>query len=280
MLSVTISRDDLKFAGYELFIVTISILALVNTVLILLPVLSEVNDQVMRTMNQALSLIFLADFLFRLARAESRTGYVVARFGWADLLSAMPFPIFQLFRLPRILRSSYVIRSLGGRKTYREVVGNRAGGALFLALILAILLLQFSAMLIVSAESDAPLANIRTGADAIWWAYVTITTIGYGDFYPVTPVGRWLGVMVMTVGVGLFGVLTGFLANLFLGRPRAQEEAALAEQTGQTVAEELADSLSQLDELQAMLAAQEQHFEHIRERIAAVEEELRRVNGG
>jgi uncharacterized coiled-coil protein SlyX len=46
------------------------------------------------------------------------------------------------------------------------------------------------------------------------------------------------------------------------------------------VAEELADSLSQLDELQAMLAAQEQHFEHIRERIAAVEEELRRVNGG
>jgi voltage-gated potassium channel len=257
----------------------ISLLAVVNTVLILLPVFREVNDQVMRTMNQAMSLIFLADFLFRLARAESRAGYVVGRFGWADLLSAIPFPIFQLLRLPRIILSAITVRKVGGRRTYYEIAGNRASGALFLALILAILLLQFSAMLIVTVESENPLANIDTGADAIWWAYVTITTIGYGDYYPVTPVGRWLGVMMMTVGVGLFGVLTGFLANLFLGRPREKQEAALAEQTGQTVVNELSDSLSQLsqlDELQAMLAAQEQHFQHLRERIAAVEAELRK----
>jgi voltage-gated potassium channel len=70
------------------------------------------------------------------------------------------------------------------------------------------------------AERHSPDANILTASDAIWWVFVSITTVGYGDRFPVTDQGRLIGVVTLTVGVGLFGVVTGFLANLFLGQGR------------------------------------------------------------
>jgi voltage-gated potassium channel len=80
-------------------------------------------------------------------------------------------------------------------------------------------------MAMVWAEEDAAGANITTGGDAVWWAYVTITTVGYGDQYPVTSLGRFIGVLVLTGGVALFGVLTGFLANMFLSPTKPAEPA-------------------------------------------------------
>ncbi len=79
-------------------------------------------------------------------------------------------------------------------------------------------------MAVVYFEADAPNANITTGGDAVWWAFVSITTVGYGDKYPVTEGGRVSAFFVLAAGVGLFGVLSGYLANFFLspcGRRRA-----------------------------------------------------------
>ena len=59
-------------------------------------------------------------------------------------------------------------------------------------------------------------SNIKTAEDAIWWAWVTITTVGYGDKYPVTTEGRIIASFLMTAGVGLFGTFTGFIASWFL----------------------------------------------------------------
>jgi voltage-gated potassium channel Kch len=64
----------------------------------------------------------------------------------------------------------------------------------------------------------------RSKNDAIWYTYVTITTVGYGDRYPVTQTGRVLGLIIMTAGVGLFGTFTGYLANIFLAPPRKKKE--------------------------------------------------------
>ena len=65
-------------------------------------------------------------------------------------------------------------------------------------------------------EVRAEGSNIQTPSDALWWTYVTIATVGYGDRYPVTDPGRVVGVVTMTVGVVLFGALTAFLANAFI----------------------------------------------------------------
>ena len=82
-------------------------------------------------------------------------------------------------------------------------------------------------MAVLAAERGAEDSNINTASDAVWWSYVSITTVGYGDRYPVTPMGRSIGVVVLTIGVALFGVITGFLAKLFL-EPRRARNAEMA----------------------------------------------------
>ena len=82
---------------------------------------------------------------------------------------------------------------------------------------MAILVLEFGSLGMLGIEKDAPGANIVTASDALWYIVATISTVGYGDQYPVTNPGRLLGTFIIVVGVGIFGTLTGYLANLFLG---------------------------------------------------------------
>jgi voltage-gated potassium channel len=81
--------------------------------------------------------------------------------------------------------------------------------------IIAVLMLLFSTISILQFEK-APNSNIKTAEDAIWWSYATITTVGYGDKYPVTTEGRIVAMILMTVGVGLFGTFTAFVSSWFV----------------------------------------------------------------
>lgn len=72
----------------------------------------------------------------------------------------------------------------------------------------------FGSIGVLQFEND-PESNIRTAGDAIWWAIATMTTVGYGDIYPITAEGRVLGIVLMIAGVGIFGTVTGLIASLF-----------------------------------------------------------------
>jgi voltage-gated potassium channel len=76
-------------------------------------------------------------------------------------------------------------------------------------------MILFASVTILELE-DTPDANIKTAEDAIWWAYATITTVGYGDKYPVTTGGRIIAAMLMTTGVGLFGTFTAYVSSWFV----------------------------------------------------------------
>ena len=86
---------------------------------------------------------------------------------------------------------------------------------------MGILVLEFGSLEILHVEQNAPGANITTASDALWYTIVTISTVGYGDRYPVTNEGRIVGSLIIVVGVGIFGTFTGYLANLFLSPRRA-----------------------------------------------------------
>jgi voltage-gated potassium channel len=85
--------------------------------------------------------------------------------------------------------------------------------------LLGILLLIFSSILILKVE-DVPNGNIKTASDAVWWAFTTISTIGYGEFYPVSNAGRAIAGVLIIFGVGVFGTLSGLIASWFLGRKK------------------------------------------------------------
>ncbi len=124
------------------------------------------------------------------------------------------------------------MRRLGGPiKGLKAFFSNRAAGGLLSVLLVAILVFEFGSLAILWVESGAENANIETAADAVWYLLVTMSTVGYGDYFPVTDAGRVIGGLIIVVGVGVFGTLTGFLANAFLA-PREAVEAIVPPPVG------------------------------------------------
>jgi len=200
---------------FDGFVLLLTFLSLANIVLMALTIGTETFKIVFIT-DSVICILFLADFLVQLRRAPSRHHYFFRDLGWLDLLGSLPAPGFRLARLARAVRAIRVMHRFGLRKLGRSAIADRAGSSLVIAVFLTIVVLQYGSIAVLIAERGAENANIKTASDAIWWSYVSITTVGYGDRYPVTAIGRCIGVAMLTIGVGLFGVLTGFLAKIFL----------------------------------------------------------------
>ncbi len=219
------SRQELKNPGYEIFIGILSILSIFNIVLIY-AVRDPNLDTVIDAINWLLSIIFLADFTYRLLTAESKTRYFFRRFGWADLLASLPLPQAKILRVFRLVRVFRLLRTFGVKQIAHSVLRDRAGSALLTLLLMGLLVLEFGTLAVLAVEQYAPGANITSASDALWYVIVTISTVGYGDQYPVTEHGRLIGTGIIVVGVGIFGTFTGYLANLFLSPAKQPVEEA------------------------------------------------------
>jgi hypothetical protein len=167
--------------------------------------------------------VFLADFAYNMSGSQPRREYFIHRRGWLDLLGSIPalgfFRFTALLRLARLSRLARIMRLLNGqnkRELIDDVVQNRSQYAMFITLLLVFMVLSTGSIAVLQFESKNPDASIQTGGDALWWAIVTLTTVGYGDFYPVTTGGRFVGVGVMIAGIGLIGALASLLASLLV----------------------------------------------------------------
>ncbi|MGX5695182.1 potassium channel family protein [Agromyces soli] len=224
-------RSELKNTAYEIFIGILSILSIVNLVLMYAFSTEEALQLVLWVMNALFSAIFLGDFVFRITTAPSASRYFFRGFGWADLFASLPFPQLKILRVFRLLRVARLLRDVGPRTIWTTLVHDRANSTLMTLLLLGVLVLQFGSLGILAIEGHAEGANITTASDALWYTIVTISTVGYGDQYPVTNLGRALGSGIIVVGVGIFGTFTGYLANLFLG-PQKKDEAEAGADAG------------------------------------------------
>ncbi len=261
-LSRTI-KHELKPIGYELFIGALSVLSIINLILMLLLKNDQSLSYVVGVINAIMMPIFLGDFFYRFFTTHSKKAYFFRGFGWADLLSSLPFPQLKILRIFRLWRVIRLFIEFGARNLVREFLTHRAENALYTVVFLVLCVLEFGSLAMLYAESSSPAANITTASDAIWWAYVTITTVGYGDQYPVTTNGRIIAVLVMTAGVGLFGTLSGFLANKFLAPPaKKREESETADSD---------DPKAKIDELKQMLDAQETALAELRAKLEEVD---------
>ena len=206
---------ELGSTAYELFVGALSVLSLVNVVLII-GLRDAATQNVVLAVDVVLSVVFLLDFIARFRRAPIRARYCFREFGWADLLASLPFPEVKVLRIFRLVRVGRLLRRRGVRGIGHRLLRDPAGSALFTLLLIAVLVLEFGSLLMLRLERGVPDANITTASDALWYVVVTMSTVGYGDEYPVSTAGRELGALVIVLGVGIFGTLTGYLANVFL----------------------------------------------------------------
>lgn len=180
--------------------------------------------------------IFLVDFVISLYRADNRWRYLYT-WGWLDLLSSIPtLDIARWGRAARIARIFRVLRGVRATKVLGGLALEQRTQSTFLAAALVSLLLLMVASVSILQVETAPESNIKTADDAIWWAMTTITTVGYGDRFPVTPEGRLVAGILMCAGVGLFGMFSGFLAAWFVS-PAAQQERGEIEALREEIAQ-------------------------------------------
>jgi voltage-gated potassium channel len=106
----------------------------------------------------------------------------------------------------------------------QALVKERAETALLMLLLIGMLVLEFGSLEMLRLEQNVEGANINSASDALWYVIVTMATVGYGDQFPITDPGRIMGTFIIVVGVGIFGTLTGYLANLFLTPTRRRRE--------------------------------------------------------
>jgi len=177
--------------------------------------LTPETSKLLTKFDYLICLFFFLEFTYRFIKADNKLNFM--KWGWIDLLSSIPMVDFlragRLLRLIRLLRVMRAFHST--RQLLNHIFSNKAKGALTSVSILAILLIIFSSIAILAIE-DAPNSNIKTAEDAIWWTYTTISTVGYGDKYPVTTEGRVLAMVLMTFGVGMFGTFTAYVASIFV----------------------------------------------------------------
>ena len=209
--------------NWQIFILFLSIYVILALIIEAVLDVPEDVSRILDTIDNAVCVMFLVDFFWRLINAESKAAFL--KWGWIDFVSSIP--TFEALRWGRAVRIVRILRILRGVRSSKIIIyhlfKNRAKGAFFSVAMISFVMVVFGSIAILQVEPFAPEANIKNGHDALWWAFVTITTVGYGDFYPVTTTGRVIASVLMTAGVGLFGTFTAYVANMFLDESNDSE---------------------------------------------------------
>lgn len=212
------SPSEEEIGPFQIVVLVLSLAVLLTLLVDTTFELPAEVSRLLQGMDHAVCLILLVDFAIRFKRAKSKR--VFMKWGWIDLVASLPtVDWLRLGRLVRVLRVLRVLRAM--RLLHRIITllfRNRIKGTLASAAVAVFLLLCFSSVSILICERT-PEANITTAEDAVWWSAATITTVGYGDRYPVTTEGRFVAVVLMLSGLGLFGTISGLTASFFVGLP-------------------------------------------------------------
>lgn len=214
---------------FNIIILVLSVYILVSLVVDTFVHLPPEISRVLNLLDYGICFFFFIDFLVQFFSAKNKWHYM--RWGWIDLLSSIPMvDLFHAGRLVRVVRLFRILRAFRSlRSVGAHLFASRIRGTFTTISVIAILMVIFSAIAILTVE-QSPDSNIKTAEDALWWSYVTITTVGYGDKYPVTTLGRLIAAGLMTVGVGLFGTFTAFVASWFVDENVANKKEKEAEE--------------------------------------------------
>jgi voltage-gated potassium channel len=178
---------------------------------------------------------FAIDYVRRLTLVDDKTDFISHH--KADLLMVL-VPMLRMLRVALLLR-----------KSLRSISTERIAGSLF-TIVAAVVFT--AAVLQWNIERQTPGANIQTFGESLWWAVVTTTTVGYGDFYPVNATGRLVGAGLMIVGIGLIGTVSATIANWFLSR-KVQPASGGAEESAGGTPESTSHAGATSDEVRLIL---------------------------
>ena len=209
------AKKEISF--FNILILVLSLYVLLSLLISTVFQLSGELTVLLNYIDNVICIVFLIDFSIRFKNSENKLEFM--KWGWIDLVASIPSVDFlRAGRLLRLIRLLRVFRALKSTKLiYEHINRNKKQSALTSVALISFLMVVFSSIAILQFEKGIN-SNIKTAEDAIWWSYVTITTVGYGDKFPITTEGRIIGSILMTTGVGIFGTFTALVSSWFIDR--------------------------------------------------------------
>lgn len=199
-----------KYKNMSVYKLVIALLSLVSIIMLTASLFMDRDGEVYRLINYydyGLCTVFLYDFFKQLRAAESKWRYFYT-WGWLDLISSIP--VISYFRAARFFRIFRVIRIFKSLKILILFLRSNRKSSLYGVLVLFIAFtVIISSVFVLFFEQEA--GNIQTAEDALWWTFISITTVGYGDHYPVTSEGKLAATFLIFAGLITFGTVISFL---------------------------------------------------------------------
>ena len=193
---------------------TIAIFSIVSIGLLTVSFFLDHNSELYRLLNYydwGLCAFFLYDFFEELFTSKNKAKYFFT-VGWLDLLSSIP--VVHELRFARIIRVIRIIRIFHSAKLLIEYLRSNRKSSLYGAIVMTLIsIIILSSFFVLWVEQDV--GNIKTAEDALWWTFISVTTVGYGDYFPVTNVGKLLASLLIMSGIVGFGTVVSFLSSKF-----------------------------------------------------------------
>ncbi len=195
-----------------------------------LPDLSDASAQFLRISEVVVTLLFTGEYILRVITSEKKLEYIFSFYGIIDFLAIVPFYLslgidlrglraFRLFRIFRILKIARYSKAM--KRFGKALVLAREEAVLFI--FVTAILLFLSAVGIYYFEHQAQPEQFKSIPHSLWWAVATLTTVGYGDVYPITAGGRVFTFLILMIGLGIVAVPAGLVAAA-LSKVRDDEE--------------------------------------------------------
>lgn len=231
--------------------IVMAVLALIVAIILFIEFtrpLTEEQETLLTRIDLTILVIFAVDYFYRLIKAKDK--WIFVKSNVFDLIAIMPFDkafrLARLARLIRLLRFTKVLRIFAFMRRF----GNTFSGVLKTNGLINMILITFVIVLLGAFGILAFESHMETFEDALWWSLVTTTTVGYGDISPETTGGRVLAGILMLVGIGFLGMVTGSIATYFVNRLNKSYDGAITDFETKQIAliKESLDNISYLSE--------------------------------
>jgi voltage-gated potassium channel len=212
-----VNRQTVRRA-YDVAILILSVYVIGQLSIEVILELSEQTAETLTLIDFTIACVFLVDWTVFFFLADRKGHYLKTR--WLDLIASIPFAqVLRPLRVLRVVRLARTLRLVRGLKgmlpILRTLTANPARSALTIYLALTTVIYVYCTVGLFNFEKGIN-ESIATFGDALWLAFTTLTSVGYGDLYPITSGGRIMAVILTVVGMGLFGLATGEIAALIL----------------------------------------------------------------
>ena len=232
--NVVENSDSKSGRSFDLAIQALIVLSLVTFSIETLPDLSDASRFWLRIVEVVTVAIFTFEYILRVSLANPKREFVLSFFGIVDLLSILPFYIstgvdlrsLRAFRLLRLFRALKLVRySKAIQRFHRALIIARE--ELVLYFVVTVMLIYFAAVGIYVCENEAQPEKFQSVFHSLWWAVATLTTVGYGDVYPITVGGRIFTFLMLLVGLGIVSVPAGIVASALQTAREMESENAV-----------------------------------------------------